>query len=176
MALPARFLSGQRQYYEVGVVDDGDEHIADAMDFESFLDQEPFAAVVASFELDLESFAEDAQGVGVSMEGAIDDGCDHSFGIVVEQRLFQDTFAGARFAEDQTEAALLGVDTEDVEDFLLVRQEGDGLGVERMALQTEMGTDHGWFSWMAGLSFVVEGFRSLATGSSGRASPMRWPL
>ena len=98
--------------------------LAGAMDAEGFLDEQPFAAVVAALELDLESFAQDAQGVVVGVEGAVDDWDDEAFGIVIEQRLFEDAFAGARFAQHQTQAALLGVDAEDVEDFLLVGQEG----------------------------------------------------
>ena len=46
--------------HEMGVIDDRDEHFAGAMDFEGFLDQEAFAAMVAPFELDLKGFAEDA--------------------------------------------------------------------------------------------------------------------
>jgi hypothetical protein len=38
----------------VGVVDEGDERFAGAMEFESFLDQEAFATVVTPLELDLE--------------------------------------------------------------------------------------------------------------------------
>ena len=43
--------------------------------------------------------------VVVSVQGAVDDGCDHSFGIMGEQRVFQHAFAGAGFAEHQTQAA-----------------------------------------------------------------------
>ena len=107
--------------HEVGVVNDGDEHFAGAMDAEGLLDQQAFAVMVAALELDLERLAEDAQGVVVGVQGAVDDRGDHAFGVVVEQRLFEDAFAGAGFAEHQAEAALLGVDAEDVEDFLLVR-------------------------------------------------------
>ena len=128
--------------HEVGVVNDGHEHLAGAMDAEGFLDQQAFAAMVVPLELDLERLAEDAQRVVISVQGAVDDGRDHPFGIVVEQRLFEHAFAGAGFAEHQAEAALLGVDAEDVEDFLLVRQERDGLGVERIALETKVGADH----------------------------------
>ena len=103
-------------------------------------------------------------------------GGNHPLGIVVEQGLFEHAFAGARFAQHQTEAALLGVDAQDVEGFLLMSQKRDGLRVEGVALQTKMGTDHGWFSWVVGLTVAVEGFLSLATGSRGRASPMRSAL
>jgi hypothetical protein len=106
----------------MGVVNDGDQHFSGAMDFEGFLDEQAFAVMVVSLELDLESAAEDAQGVVVGMEGAIDDGGDHAFWVMVEQRLFQDAFAGARLAQHKAQAALLGMDPEDVEDFLLVGQ------------------------------------------------------
>ncbi len=119
--------------HEVGVVDDGDEHLAGAVDAEGLLDQEPFAVVVAPVELDLEGVAKDAQGVVIGVQGAIDHGRDHAFGIVGEQGLFEDALAGAGFAEHQAQAALLGVDLEDVEDFLLVGQQGEGLGVEGVA-------------------------------------------
>ena len=112
--------------HEVGVVDDGHEHFAGAMDAEGFLDQQAFAVVVAALELDLEGLAEDAQGVVIGVEGAVDDGSDHAFGVVGEERLFEDAFAGAGFAQHQAEAALLGVDAEDVEDLLLVGEQREG--------------------------------------------------
>jgi hypothetical protein len=76
--------------------------------------------VIAALELDLEGFAEDAQGIVIGMEGAVDDRRDQALGIMVQERLLQDAFAGAGFAQHQAKAALLGVDSEDVEDFLLV--------------------------------------------------------
>jgi hypothetical protein len=84
--------------HEVGVVDDGDEHFAAAVEAEGFLDQKAFAVVVAAFELDLEGFAEDAQGVVIGVEGAIDDRSDEALWVVVDQGLFEDAFAGAGLA------------------------------------------------------------------------------
>jgi hypothetical protein len=55
------------------------------VDAEGLLDEEALAGVVTAFELDLKGFAEDAQGVVTGVEGAVDDGRDHAFGIVVEQ-------------------------------------------------------------------------------------------
>lgn len=81
--------------------------------------------MVATRELDLEGFAQDAQGVVIGVEGAVDDGRDQAFGVMGEQGLLEDAFAGAGFAEHQTQATLLGVDAEDVEDFLLVGQQGE---------------------------------------------------
>ena len=128
--------------HEVGVVDDGHEHFAGAVDAEGFLDQQAFAVVVAALELDLEGFAEDAQGVVIGVQGAVDDRGDHAFGVVVEERLLEDALAGAGFAQHQAQAALLGVDAEDVEDFLLVSQQREGFGVEGIALEAEVRADH----------------------------------
>ncbi|MCW5556145.1 MAG: hypothetical protein KIS67_28825 [Verrucomicrobiae bacterium] len=58
----------------------------------------------------------------IGVQGAIDHRRDHAFGVVRQERLFEDAFAGARFAEHQAQTALLGVDAQDVEDFLLVGQ------------------------------------------------------
>ena len=60
----------------------------------------------------------------------------------MQQGLLEHAFAGARFAQHQAQAALLGVDPEDVEDLLLVSQELEVLGVEGIALQAEVGTNH----------------------------------
>ena len=109
-------------------------------------------------------------------EGAVDDRRNPAFGVVRQEGLFEDAFAGAGFTEHQTEAALLGMDAEDVEDFLLVRQQRDGFRVEGIALQAEVGADH---ISVAGWGLIVgaaKGFLSLAMASSKRASPMRSPL
>jgi len=66
--------------------------------------------MVAAFELDLEGLAQNAQSVVIGVKGSVDDGSDHAFGIVGEQGLFEDAFARARFAQNETETALLGVD------------------------------------------------------------------
>jgi hypothetical protein len=76
------------------------------------------------------------------VEGAVDHRGNHAFGIVLQKGLFQDAFAGARFAQNQAEAALLGVHSQDVKDFLLVGQESGGFRVEGMALQAKMGAEH----------------------------------
>jgi len=43
----------------------------------------------------------------VSVKGAIDHRRDDALGIMRKEGLFEDTFAGARFAEKQAQAALL---------------------------------------------------------------------
>jgi hypothetical protein len=128
--------------HEVSVIDDGDEHLAGAMEAEGFLDEQAFAVMVAALELDLEGAAEDAESVVISVEGAIDHRGNQAFGVMIDQGLFEHRFAGARLAQDQAKAALLGVDFEDVQDLLLVFEQGELLGVEGIALETEVRADH----------------------------------
>ena len=45
-----------------------------------------------------------------TVEGAVDDGDYPVAWVVVEEVLFEDGFSSARFAEDEAEAALLGVE------------------------------------------------------------------
>ncbi len=77
------------------------------------------------------------------VQGAVDDRGDPLFGVVVDEGVFEDSFTGARFAEDDAESALLGVDFEDVEVALLVIEEGlvflDDKGV---LAEAEVGADH----------------------------------
>lgn len=63
----------------MGVVNDRNQHLAGALEAEGLLHQQPFAAMVTAFEFDLESLAQDAQGVVVSVQGAVDDRRDHAF-------------------------------------------------------------------------------------------------
>jgi hypothetical protein len=56
--------------HEMGVINDGHEHLAGAVDAESFLDQQALASMVVPLELDLECLAKDAQDVVVSVERA----------------------------------------------------------------------------------------------------------
>ena len=64
-------------------------------------------------------------------------------GIVADDGVLEDGFAGAGLAEDEAEAALLGVDLEDVEVALLVFEQGrvvlDGEG---LVAEAEVGFDH----------------------------------
>ncbi len=61
---------------------------------------------------------------------------------MIDQGLFEDRLAGAGFAQHQAQAALLGVDAQDVQDLLLLFQERKVLGVERIALETKVGSNH----------------------------------
>ncbi|MBK9990947.1 MAG: hypothetical protein IPP19_09495 [Verrucomicrobia bacterium] len=108
---------------------------------------------------------------------------------MIYEGLFEDGFAGAGFTEDEAKPALLGVDFQDVEDLLLVREQRKRFRVEGDFLKTEVGADHGcasaeWFGFLlsgfwlpaSGIWRLVSGLRSLAIMSSSRASPMRSPL
>jgi len=120
------------------VVNDGDEHSAGSVKAERFLDKEAFAFTVAAVELDLKGFAEDAQGVVIGVECAIDDGRDHALLVMGDKGVLEHALAGAGFAQDEAQAALLGMDAEDVEDLLLVSEQGYGFGFEGIASEPEV--------------------------------------
>jgi len=91
-----------------------------------------------SVEVDFKGRAENTQGVVVGVEGTIDHGGDHAFGVMGEKGGFENAFSGTGFADDQAETTLLGVDEEDIEDVLLVGEQGQGFVVEGMALKAEV--------------------------------------
>jgi len=129
--------------HEVGVVDDGSDHFVEVVETEGFLDEAFFASEVAAVEIDLESLAEDAQGVEVGVKCAVDDGNDEAFGVMVLKGVFDDGFAASGFAQQEAKAALLAVDFEGVEGFLLMSQEGDVFWGEGVLVDAEVGADHG---------------------------------
>ncbi len=128
--------------HQMRVVNDGHEHFAGAVEPEGFLDQAPFAWVIVALELDGERLAEDAQGVVIGVEGAVNHRGDDALGIEVDQGFLENGFAGARFAQDQAKAALLSVNFQDVQGLLLGIQEGDRFRVKRVALKAKVGTNH----------------------------------
>jgi hypothetical protein len=109
---------------------------------ERFLDETFFTGEVAAVNLKAKGLAQDAQGVAVRVEGAGDGGSDESFGIMILERLFDDGFAGAGLAQEQAQPALLAMDSQGVEDVLLMRQQRNGVGVERAGTQAKVRTDH----------------------------------
>jgi len=104
----------------MGVIDDGNDGFAFVVEVAGFGDEACFASMVIAVYVDLHGLAKEAQEAGPGVEGAVDDGGDPLFGVVVDDGVFEDGFAGAGLAEDEAEAALLGVDFEDVEVALLV--------------------------------------------------------
>lgn len=129
---------------EVGVVNDGDDGFSFGVIAAGFGDEAGFALGVAAVGGELEGLAEQSQEAGPGVEGAIDDGGDPLFGIVTDDGVFKNGFAGAWLAEDEAETALLAVDFEDVEVALLVFEQGgvvvDGEGV---FAESEVGFNYG---------------------------------
>ena len=109
-----------------------------------FGDEAGFAAVVAAAAFEVECLAEEAQDVVPGVQGAVNDGGDPVLGVMVKEVVFEDGFSGAGFAENEAEAALLGVDFKDFKVALLVSQQrgvgGDGEGI---AGEPEVLSDHG---------------------------------
>jgi len=130
----AQAIDGEK----VGIVDDGQEHFAFVIDLPCGLDEEFFQRGLSAFGLNGESVAEDLQGVVVGVQGAGDGGGDHAFGIVGSDGFFDDAFAGAGFAHEQAEAALLGVDFDGVEDALLMGEQVEFGVVEGVGFKAEM--------------------------------------
>jgi hypothetical protein len=98
--------------------------------------------VAGGFEL--HGLAEEAQEVVPGVQRAVDDRRDPLFGIVAGDGVFEDGLAGARFAQNEAEAALAVVDLEDVEVALLVLHERGVLVMdEGVAGEAEVGADHG---------------------------------
>ena len=131
----------------MGVINDGDDGFSSGVEVAGFEDESGFAFVVGAIGIDFHGAAEEAQEVVPGVEGAVDDGSDPLFGVVLDDGVFENGFAGAGFAEDDAEPALLGVDFEDVEVALLVFEEGlFFIDAKRVLANAEVGADHGGMS------------------------------
>ena len=140
---------------------------AGVVEAEGLLDEPAFAFESVAFELDAEGLAEDFDGVGVSVQGAADGG-DHMLVFAqAQQGVLDDRFAGAGHAEHQAQSALLTMDFQRVVNLLLRGQQFEFTSVEGVGGQAPEGSDHD-------CSFRRKS--PLATASSRRAWPMRWPL
>ena len=155
------------QVHEVGVVEDGGQRFAGVVEAEGLLDEPAFALEGGAFELDAEGIAEDFDGVGVSVQGASNGGDEVLVFGEALQGLFDDALAGAGDAEHQAESALLAMDLEGVVNLLLLGQEFEVAKVEGVLRQPIEGSDH---------DCSFRRLSPLATASSSRAAPMRWPL
>jgi hypothetical protein len=111
--------------HEMSIVDDGNEHFAGAVDAEGLLDQEPFALVIAAGELDLEGFAEDAQGIQKGNEPALDRRAP-DLEIRADERVGLPHFVGVSFGKSQ--AQLVGTLPVGLEQFVLPGQPAEGIG------------------------------------------------
>jgi hypothetical protein len=105
---------------QMGVVDDGCEHLASLVDAVGFLDEPAFAAHVDAVGLDLKGLAQDSQRAVVGVQGSVDDRGDESLRIVAAERVFDDALARPRLADDEAETALLAVDAKRVKNVLLL--------------------------------------------------------
>jgi len=139
--------------HEVGVVDDGDELAAFGVDFPCGFDELFFSPGIAAFGFDAKGFAEDAERVGVGVQGAGYGGGDDALFVVLHERVLYDALAGAGFAHEQAEAALPGVYEQGVEDLLLLGEQAVFAGVEGVGFEAEVGSDHG----ISPLRFVLDG-------------------
>ena len=155
------------QVHEVGVVEDGGQRFAGAVEAHGLFDELAFAGEGGVFELDAEGLTQDFDGVGVGVQSSCHGGDEVLVLGESLEGLLEDTLAGAGDAEHQAESPLLTVDFERVQNLLLSGQEFDFAAVERVLGQSVEGADHGW-------SFRRR--RPLATASRSRAGPMRWPL
>jgi len=120
-----------------------------------FGDETGFTFMISAVAIEVEGLAEQAQDVAPGVEGSVDDRGDPGFGIVMEEVVFEDGFAGAGFADDEAEASLLGVDFEDVKVTLLVGQQAGGVvDDEGVFGETEVLSNHD-MCWSLGLEVVV---------------------
>src|SRR6056297_19280 len=161
--------------HEMGVVDYGYEHLAVAVDLPGGLDEHLLAAGDPGPDIDPEGLAEYLEGVGIGVQRPRDDGGEHAFGVVAGERPLEDALAGAGFAHDEAEPALLRVHQEGVEDLLLVGQQVRLLFVEGVAFESEVCAYCHCISpfWLlvSVRLFAAGGGRSLARKSTSRASP-----
>jgi len=86
---------------------------------------------------------------------------------MVDEVVFEDGFSGAGFTDDETEAALLGVDFEDVKVTLLMREER-GLVVDDEGVfgEAEVLADHGFmvFEFLEVVVVAEVGFAVVVDG------------
>ena len=120
--------------HQMGVVDDGDQHLAAAIETEGLLDQFAFAFERGAFELDLERFAEDLHRVGVGVQCASDRGDQVFFLRQPLERFFDDRLAGAGPVRRPDTGRLVGSEREACRGFL-----ADGVGVGCRAGRTGLG-------------------------------------
>lgn len=128
---------------EVGVINDGDDMFAFDIECASFGDDPALALMIVAVGFEFEGLAKQAEDVVPAVERAVDDWGDPVLGVVGDDVAFEDSFSGARFSQDKTQAALLGMDFEDVEVALLMGEKwrivGDDEGVFG---KTEVLSDH----------------------------------
>lgn len=86
----------------MGVVDDGDEEFSSGVEVAGFCNETCFAFVVGSVAFEIEGLAQEAEDVAPGVKRSVDDGGDPILEIMVDEVVFEDGFAGAGFADDET--------------------------------------------------------------------------
>jgi hypothetical protein len=117
-------LSETVRLHEVGVINERHEHLACSVKPEGFLNEKALAFAVTAIEFDLEGFTEYPEGVVIGVKRPVDHGGNHAFWVMVNDGMFDNGFTCAGFAKNEAKSALLSMDAEDVEDLLLMRQQG----------------------------------------------------
>jgi len=79
----------------MGIVNDGNDHLAILIKFVSLMDEVFFAVEIAAFDCDLKDGAEDAQNAGIGVESTTNRGNVEPLGIVVHEGGFEGGFARA---------------------------------------------------------------------------------
>jgi len=124
--------------HEMGIVDDRDEHFPFMINLPAGLDEELFALGVAAIGFYFEGGAEYVEGVGVGVQRPGYGRGDHAFRIMVDNGLLDDALAGAGFPHNNAKPALLGMNLDCLEDFLLLRQERRFLLIEGILFYSEV--------------------------------------
>ena len=88
----------------MGVIDDGNDVFAFAVESTCFVDEAFFASVVIAIAFEAEGLAEESEHVVPGVKGAVDDGGNPLFLVVVDEGVLEDGLPGAGFAEDEAEA------------------------------------------------------------------------
>src|SRR5579863_6653350 len=113
------------------------------VDAPRLLDQPALAGEVSSVGIDLERLAEDAQGAVIRVQGPVDHGREQALRVMTAEGLLDDALARAGLADDDAQPPLLAVYAQRVEDLLLHREQRRRVVAEWVALETEVGADHG---------------------------------
>jgi len=130
---------------EVGIVYNWYEEFSFGVEVAGFGDESGFAFVIGAVVVEVEGLAEETEDVVPGVKGAVDDGGDPVLLVMMKEVVFEDGFSGAGFSEDEAEAALLGVDFDDIEVALLVGEQwGFVIDDEGVSGEAEVLADHGF--------------------------------
>src|SRR3990172_10832664 len=123
--------------HKMGVVDDGHKYFPLGVEGEGLLDEAFFALEAVADEFDGEGMAEHFDGVDGGVKRSADGDDNGAFVGVLSDGVLDDGFAGAGLSHDKAEPALLGVDGQDVANFLLEGHKGNGIEDEGILRNTK---------------------------------------